>query len=32
RNHTCFAKVVEGLDVLDEIRQGDSIDKIEIIN
>jgi peptidyl-prolyl cis-trans isomerase B (cyclophilin B) len=31
RNHTCFGKVVEGLDVLDEIRQGDSIDKIEII-
>ena len=31
RNHTCFGKVVEGLDVLDDIRQGDSIDKIEII-
>jgi len=31
RNHTCFGKVLEGLDVLDEIRQGDSIDKIEII-
>jgi len=31
RNHTCFGKVMEGLDVLDEIRQGDSIDKIEII-
>lgn len=31
RNHTCFGKVIEGLDVLDEIRQGDSIDKIEII-
>ncbi len=31
RNHTCFGKVVEGLDVLDDIRQGDSIDKIDII-
>jgi len=30
RNHTCFAKVVEGHDVLDEIRQGDAIYKIEI--
>jgi peptidyl-prolyl cis-trans isomerase B (cyclophilin B) len=31
RNHTCFGKVTEGLDVLDNIRQGDSIDAIEII-
>ncbi|MAC96717.1 MAG: peptidyl-prolyl cis-trans isomerase [Flavobacteriales bacterium] len=31
RNHTCFGKVVEGLDVIDEIRQGDTINKIEII-
>jgi peptidyl-prolyl cis-trans isomerase B (cyclophilin B) len=31
RNHTCFGKVVSGLDVIDDIRQGDSIDKIEII-
>ena len=30
RNHTCFGKVVEGLDVLDDIRQGDSIDSIVI--
>lgn len=30
RNHTVFAKVYEGLDVLDAIRQGDSIDRIEI--
>jgi len=28
RNHTVFGKVVEGLDVLDAIRQGDSIDTI----
>lgn len=32
RNHTCFGKVVEGLDVIDAIRQGDSIDTIEIID
>jgi peptidyl-prolyl cis-trans isomerase B (cyclophilin B) len=31
RNHTCFGKVIEGLDIIDDIRQGDTIDKIEII-
>jgi peptidyl-prolyl cis-trans isomerase B (cyclophilin B) len=31
RNHTCFGKVVEGLDVIDAIRQGDKITKMEII-
>lgn len=30
RQHTCFGKVVEGLDVIDLIRQGDKIVKIEI--
>ena len=30
RNHTCFGKVVEGLDVIDEIRQGDKILKINV--
>ncbi|MEI7583786.1 peptidylprolyl isomerase [Runella sp.] len=30
RNHTCFGKVVEGLDVIDAIRQGDKITKINI--
>lgn len=30
RNHTCFGKVTEGLDVLDAIRQGDEIIGIEI--
>ena len=30
RNHTCFGKVTEGLDVLDNIRQGDEIIGIEI--
>lgn len=31
-NHTCFGKVIEGLDVLDAIQQGDQIESIEIIN
>ena len=30
RQHTCFGKVVEGLDVIDKIRQGDKIEKITI--
>ena len=30
RNHTCFGKVVDGLDVIDDIRQGDKIEKIII--
>lgn len=30
RQHTCFGKVVEGLDVIDKIRQGDVINKIII--
>jgi len=30
RNHTCFGKVVEGLEVIDAIRQGDEINKIEV--
>ncbi|MFT6166293.1 MAG: peptidyl-prolyl cis-trans isomerase B (cyclophilin B) [Vicingaceae bacterium] len=31
RNHTCFGKVIEGLDVIDTIKAGDKINKIEII-
>lgn len=31
RNHTCFGKVVEGLEVIDEIRAGDLINEIEIV-
>lgn len=31
RNHTCFGRVVEGLDVIDDIRQGDKITKITIV-
>jgi peptidyl-prolyl cis-trans isomerase B (cyclophilin B) len=30
RKHTCFGKVVEGLDVLDQIKQGDKIEKIVV--
>jgi peptidyl-prolyl cis-trans isomerase B (cyclophilin B) len=30
RHHTCFGKVVEGLEVIDAIRQGDKILKIEV--
>lgn len=31
RNHTCFGKVVEGLEVIDAIQQGDKMISIEII-
>jgi len=30
-NHTVFGKVVNGLDIIDEIQQGDVINKIEIV-
>jgi|SRR6185312_2443029 len=30
RKHTCFGKVVEGIDVIDKIKQGDKINKIVI--
>ena len=29
-NHTCFGKVVEGLPIIEQIRQGDVIEKIVI--
>ena len=31
-NHTCFGIVTEGVDVVDDIRQGDTIDSIEIVD
>jgi peptidyl-prolyl cis-trans isomerase B (cyclophilin B) len=31
RNHTCFGKVVDGLDVIDMITQGDKINEIIIL-
>jgi peptidyl-prolyl cis-trans isomerase B (cyclophilin B) len=30
RVHTCFGKVIDGLDVIDKIKAGDEIEKIEI--
>lgn len=30
RKHTCFGKVTEGVDVINKIKQGDAITKIEI--
>lgn len=30
RNHTCFGKVVDGLDVIDQIKAGDRIEKIVV--
>jgi peptidyl-prolyl cis-trans isomerase B (cyclophilin B) len=31
RNHTCFGKVIDGLDVIDMIQQGDKINEISIL-
>jgi peptidyl-prolyl cis-trans isomerase B (cyclophilin B) len=31
KNHTCFGRVVEGLDIIDNILQGDKINTIEVI-
>ncbi|MCC5915372.1 MAG: peptidylprolyl isomerase, partial [Balneolaceae bacterium] len=30
-NHTVFGKVVEGVDIIDLIERGDTIEKIEIL-
>ncbi|MEM9823271.1 MAG: peptidylprolyl isomerase [Bacteroidota bacterium] len=30
RNHTCFGRVFEGLEVIDQIRPGDKIEKVVI--
>lgn len=32
RNHTCFGKVTEGLDLLDNIKQGDVMEKVVVID
>jgi len=32
RNHTCFGKVEEGLDIIDQIQAGDKIEKIVILD
>jgi peptidyl-prolyl cis-trans isomerase B (cyclophilin B) len=30
RKHTCFGKVIDGVDIVDQIRQGDKIEKIVV--
>ena len=30
-NHTCFGKVIEGLEVIDAIKQGDKIESITVL-
>jgi len=30
-NHTCFGKITEGLEVIDQIQQGDKINSMEVI-
>jgi peptidyl-prolyl cis-trans isomerase B (cyclophilin B) len=32
RNHTCFGKVYEGLDVIDQIKPGDVMEKVVIVD
>jgi peptidyl-prolyl cis-trans isomerase B (cyclophilin B) len=32
RNHTCFGKVVDGVDVIDQITQGDKMNSVEIVD
>lgn len=32
RNHTCFGRVFEGVDVIDDIRQGDEMEKVIIVD
>lgn len=32
RVHTCFGKVYEGLDVIDDIRQGDVMTKVVVVD
>ena len=32
RNHTCFGKVVEGVEIVDMIRKGDQIEKVTILD
>ena|SRR5687767_12691778 len=31
RNHTCFGKVVENVDIVDKIKQGDKIVKLVVV-
>lgn len=29
--HTCFGKIIDGIDIIDDLRGGDIMDKVEII-
>jgi len=29
--HTCFGRIIDGLDVIDDIRGGDTMTKVELI-
>jgi cyclophilin family peptidyl-prolyl cis-trans isomerase len=29
--HTCFGKIIDGLDIIDEIKGGDVMEKVEIV-
>lgn len=31
RHHTCFGKVIDGLEVIDQIKQGDIIQEIKVL-
>lgn len=31
RNHTCFGKVVDGLDVIDQIKEDDVMEKVVVV-
>ncbi len=31
RNHTCFGKVVDGFEVIDQIREGDVMEKVIVV-
>ncbi|MBL4594101.1 MAG: peptidylprolyl isomerase [Flavobacteriales bacterium] len=31
-NHTCFGKVVDGIDVIDQITEGDKMNAVELID
>ncbi|MBS1513207.1 MAG: peptidylprolyl isomerase [Bacteroidetes bacterium] len=31
RKHTCFGKIIEGLDIIDDIRAGDVMEKVVIV-
>jgi peptidyl-prolyl cis-trans isomerase B (cyclophilin B) len=30
-NHTCFGKVVDGLDIIDQITEGDKMISVEVL-